>query len=814
MKKNNPFKCVFLLLMAIGLFVSSFKDLSHSDVSLESNPQAIAINPETDIAVVAVQKGEDHQGNTGYVSVIDLSTQKAITSIPVGRQPGGVAIDRGLNLALITNSNDNTVSVIDLNTFSVIKTIPVGKEPEGIAVNSDPESSSGHTALVANHKDDTVSVIDLKNYSVIKTIPVGKEPKDIAIDPDLNLALIVNEKEQDKEHKQGQDKDNDSGYTVSVVDLNTYQLTKTISVGKKPQAIDINPETHLAAVANKKDNSITVINLLTWQTYTIPVGKHPIDVVINPLDNRALIICDEDRSLLLIDLTPFLFPPYQGGTEGGVKTYSINKEPKGVAVNNFTNIAAVIDEKTDSLTLIQLPNPVPEITSLNPDKAERGSNEITIGIEGNRFIKSSSASLKLLTSDFPLLTSFVDNHHIQATIPKTMHTKAGTFPITIFNPSPDGGTSNSIGFIVNNPVPTITALEPAEAIAGTPALTLNIYGTGFFEDTEIYFGGIKKPATYISNTKLQIALTSEDLKTPGQYEVMTYNMTPGGGNSNKINFTVKNPLEITVTSPQSGTTINKAKVMVKGTFKSGNQDVGITVNGIIAEIKGNEWIANNLPLAIGTNTITAIIKDNTGNTASALITINTTDTSQYVTLSANITSGISPLTTYFSVSTSFAPVSYRMDFEGDGVIDYTGSTFENISHTYTTEGIFYPTLTVTDNQGNIYSDTIAITVLNKTEIDTLLKGKWEGMKGALKEGNIEEALKYFVEKSKERYRQIFEALRDQLPGITDTFIGFNVLDAYDDVAEYEIVANENGVLYSYPGMLNKDGNGIWKFKDF
>lgn len=799
MKKNNPFKCVFLLLIAIGLFVFPFKDRSHSDVSLESNPQAIAINPETDIAVVAVQKGEDHQGNTGYVSVIDLSTQKAITSIPIGRQPGGVAIDRGLNLALITNSKDNTVSVINLNTLSLIKTIPVGKEPLGIAVNTDPESSSGHIALTANHKDDTVSVINLMDNNVIKTIAVGKEPIDIAIDPTLSLALIVNEKEKEDGHKHGEDK----GYSISVIDLKTYLVTGEVLVGKKPLAIDINPETHLAAVANEKDNSITVIDLKTWQTYTIPVGKHPINVVVNSLDNRALVICDEDRSLLLIDLD----------TRTVIKTYSINKEPKGVAVNNFTNIAAITDDKTDSLALIQLPNPISEITSINPDDAQRGSNEITINIEGSGFIKTSS--VRLSTADYELTTVFIDNHHIQAIIPKEALLKAGTFPITISNPAPDGGTSNSVTFTVNNPVPSITALEPTEAIAGTSGLTLNIYGTGFFEDTEIYYGGAKKPITYINNTKLQINLTSEDLKTPGKYEIMTYNSPPVGGNSNKVIFTVKNPLEIKITSPTDGDTINKAKIMVKGTIKSDTKDVGITVNGVIAEITGNEWIANNIPLTIGTNTITATATDSYGNTDTKTITIYTNDITQQIELSANITSGISPLQVFFSTSTSFTPVSYQMDFEGDGVIDYTGSTFENISHTYTMEDIFYPTLTVTDDQGNTYSDTIAITVLNKAEIDTLLKGKWEGMKEALANKDVEKAVAYFLSASQERYRYIFTSLLSVLPDIfANMQQAIEMISVESGVAEYRIKRMENVGEVTYYIYFVLDENGLWKILQF
>jgi len=860
---------VLVLLSFSLLFLKNFvyPVTDTSGISLESNPRGIAINPATDIAVVVNEKSDS-------VSIVDLNTQSVILTIPVGKKPKGVAIDTGLNLVIVGGSHDNTISIIDLNNYQIISTIPVGKEPEGIAVNPDPESSSGHIALVANHKDNAVSVIDLLSYTTITTIPVGKEPKDVAIVPDLNLALVVNEKD----------------YNISVIDLDAYQVTGTIPVGQKPQAIDINPETHLAAVVNEKDNSISVINLLNWQTTTIPVGKHPIDIAINQLDNRALVVCDEDRILLLIDLN----------TSSIIKTYALNKLPRGVAVNNCTNIAAVVDDKTDSLTLIQLPNPVPQITEINPSTVLRGSAGESIAIEGNRFIRTSQVYLE----NQPLETTFIDNHNLEVKIPKDLLLKAGTYKIAVTNPEPEGGTSNPVNLQINNPVPSISMLDPSRTMAGTTGLTLTVYGTGFFNDTTIYINGTSRSFTLVSQTKLQIELTASDLevgayiqvtasnpppggglsnkavftvlnpvpnlssinptsaisgspdfnltltgnnfvktsivsfnnqtypakyisrtqiettipsdaiKTPGSYPVKVINPAPGGGESNSLTFTVKPPLEIKITSPTDGETINKAKIMVKGTFKSGTKDIGITVNGLITETMGNEWIANNVPLAVGTNTITATIKDSLANSASALITVNTTDITQPIELSANITSGISPLQVFFSVSTSFTPASYQMDFEGDGVIDYTGQTFENITHTYTSEGIFYPTVTVTDNQGNTYSDTIAITVLNKAEIDTLLKGKWEGMKEALKQGYIEESLKYFVDKSKEKYRKIFEALKDKLPMIMNTFVEFNIVAIFDNTSEYEIVANENGVLYSYPGMLIKDENGIWKFKDF
>lgn len=42
----------------------------------------------------------------------------------------------------------------------------------------------------------------------------------------------------------------------------------------------------------------------------------------------------------------------------------------------------------------------------------------------------------------------------------------GTFPVTVANPAPGGGTSNAVSFAVGSPVPAVTALSPCGAVAG------------------------------------------------------------------------------------------------------------------------------------------------------------------------------------------------------------------------------------------------------------------------------------------------------------------------------------------------------------
>ena len=96
----------------------------------------------------------------------------------------------------------------------------------------------------------------------------------------------------------------------------------------------------------------------------------------------------------------------------------------------------------------------------------------------------------------------------------------------------------------------------------------------------------------------------------------------------------------------------------------------MTVNGMVAtvvrQVLYDEFVVNQVPLTDGPNTITATATDTTGNTAKVSIIVNANTTTPHVTLTANIESGIAPLTSYFSISTSIpnAVSTYQMDYEG------------------------------------------------------------------------------------------------------------------------------------------------------
>jgi len=194
-------------------------------------------------------------------------------------------------------------------------------------------------------------------------------------------------------------------------------------------------------------------------------------------------------------------------------------------------------------------------------------------------------------------------------------------------------------------------------------------------------------------------------------------------------------------------------------------ETGVVVNGRIAVVARNRFIANRVPLEEGRNQITAIATEVNGNTETASVTVNVTLPEQYIRLTANIESGIAPLETILTLDTSLDPANLSVTYTGPADVEFLSTSGNEYRVRLTVEGTYLFTAQGTDSAGISYNDTVALSVLSKEALDTLLKGKWEGLKETLSKNDIEQAINYFVENARETYRYNFELLKDLLPVI-------------------------------------------------
>jgi YVTN family beta-propeller protein len=118
---------------------------------------------------------------------------------------------------------------------------------------------------------------------------------------------------------------------------------------------------------------------------------------------------------------------------GGTVAVSVTNPAPGGGTSNEVNF-----------TITSGTNPVPTIATLNPSGAIVGGVAFTVGVDGFDF--SSSSVVQWNGSD--RLTTFVGSGFLTAQISATDIAATGTAAVTVFNPTPGGGSSNALTFTI------------------------------------------------------------------------------------------------------------------------------------------------------------------------------------------------------------------------------------------------------------------------------------------------------------------------------------------------------------------------------
>lgn len=119
-----------------------------------------------------------------------------------------------------------------------------------------------------------------------------------------------------------------------------------------------------------------------------------------------------------------------------------------------------------NFTITSGSNPVPTISSLDQTCAPVGAQAFTLGVTGLNFVASSV--VRWNGSDLPttLVNSF-NGPMVTAQVPASDIAATGPVAITVFNPAPGGGSSNSLTFTIatGGAFPQSIALDPAGQFA-------------------------------------------------------------------------------------------------------------------------------------------------------------------------------------------------------------------------------------------------------------------------------------------------------------------------------------------------------------
>ena len=169
------------------------------------------------------------------------------------------------------------------------------------------------------------------------------------------------------------------------------------------------------------------------------------------------------------------------------------------------------------------------------------SGPVQIVITGTGFI--STSQVKVNGSSVP--TTYISATSLQAAIPATQIVPGARLVLTVVNGStatdPNGVAST---LVVNNPIPSVTSLQPSMVLAGAGATDVLITGTGFVPTSGVTVNGGARTVTYTSATEISASLSAADLASAGTLSLVASNAAPGGGSSPAVTFAVDNPMPV------------------------------------------------------------------------------------------------------------------------------------------------------------------------------------------------------------------------------------------------------------------------------
>ena len=144
------------------------------------------------------------------IGVVDLTSQKLITTYQSGADPETFALSHDGKLLYVSNEDSAQMSAVDLSTGKVRATVAVGSEPEGVAVSADDR-----TVYVTCESANSIYAVDARTMKVLAQIPTGKRPRAIYLAGQTHRGYGTDE----------------FGAALTVFDTNDFKVAQTITLG-------------------------------------------------------------------------------------------------------------------------------------------------------------------------------------------------------------------------------------------------------------------------------------------------------------------------------------------------------------------------------------------------------------------------------------------------------------------------------------------------------------------------------------------------------------------------------------------------------
>ena len=282
-------------------------------------------------------------------------------------------------------------------------------------------------------------------------------------------------------------------------------------------------------------------------------------------------------------------------------------------------------------------------------------------------------------------------------------------------------------------------------------------------------------------------------------------------------------VHLDVAEPRPGTVVTTPTVWVRGEA-GGTAPVTVSIplpaelhglaSAISAPVVGGRF-ALEMPVLAGRWNAVVTATDGTGATAVETFDVLVQDAAMPQTrVPAVPSAGFAPHSVQFGVA-SLPMGVYTIDLESDGTVDYSGERPDGRQFTYGTSGAFLATIAVMTADGLSLQWRSVVTAYDRPALETELRTAWNGVKDAMRRGDIDGAAGFVHTGRRENWRDSFGQLGPAMStGVDAAFTDIELVGFEGDRVECEMMRAVDGLMFSFPVSFAMDTDGRWRLWQF
>ena len=165
-----------------------------------------------------------------------------------------VALTPDGRYVLSTHPTRGVISVVDVSSNKVLLTVPTGPAPNYTLISAD-----GRTAYVSNSGNGTISQVDLNDWSVKRSLEAGPAPEHMVFSSDGSRIYVTNPR----------------AGTVSEVSLSTGKVARSFSIGRGVHGLDIGDDGKTLFVSSKQDEKLVAVDTVSGTSRSMTLSPAP-----------------------------------------------------------------------------------------------------------------------------------------------------------------------------------------------------------------------------------------------------------------------------------------------------------------------------------------------------------------------------------------------------------------------------------------------------------------------------------------------------------------------------------------------------------